>query len=1158
MNLEKSLGFRNHQNCLDADAWKSLRRYANLLLASHGLPCAQLADPEADRLLDLASTLVEWTAEKSRLLGQYRSPVDQRIESFLRRHFADLPTGPQACLPMPSLELDRHGIGRVLSIPADGSTYQSELLTSYRVRNGVLHNPRSDRRTTQGTFHVCEGGLPIPGDKLAVPRATYLALLNAAVTPPGQMLELPFTSKQSEPTRSWVSLLLRPIVSPAVANYSPERTMEVRFFAPGSLVSNLDFVESIFGNAGDPSLAVNDAGLDVEHWTGHTGCVILAPHLTRLTKKSLGLPTRSVASPKQIKDGMCWENEDELYNGGNAFKVTCRTEDGVIVTIIADNYFGYCKKEVKTQISYAANLMGNVEEEHAGGALVFASFSLGEQFQFNSKRYNGRTIVDVFRDYPEQIEVHEHGYGIDRQFPKVIYIPEEAKADLREQNITWAQDGKTRAIPLLPGQVYLAPSGYKLRMEKHPQAPTWRLIGTAGEGVFIHKPCTVSGGGKSEISKPIGDYMQYGPIYTTNFESDARLVDQIFEKDYSVRWKSAKSHGERYKQGPSRPLLSKDRSLGSVIKLLTESDEYRDDYNFWVRKLPSHIHALVYAIKRFYQPDWGRDWRKYFSVDVVNGVPGHELKLHDRRIVGSYLRVGLFGEHGWRTFKVRQDFAAAAKVQTEDDISAAIVVPRSRLTGLNDKYLARSFKFIANCESRLFQRPDDAVHRGLDKQAEADMARRDVNFISNYEPLSRETVDKMLLKVVDFDAFTRPMQTLLQSMGSGTDSEEGEYIVCSDNPRRIDGVPSKNPRYLQDRPDLVRPLDKYIAEMGVRLYRKIPAHLPVALPVNAVISGRRNNPPEPAKKIRSLAVYGPIHYQELPELFMDFICSLTGKSPSMTGAGSEGALTKAPFNALRTTADLNAALVSMILTQLPGFSSAAGHVGPNHRFDHDISLLVPEVWCRMSEDEREPKYLMDHKFIEPVPDMEFQGKAIPSRRLGYRITERFVKHFFARIFDNPDKVFDSQILQPEKQDPASFADGVLYIMEAYQRVALQYFEDGSIEDACPPIRALLSIMAHGHFEGKTETDTDIRAMFTLDSLLESEWYHTRLQTRQKRDIALWTRLVSSVLQALTQPDRFDPAFRSQLEARLELARQELERVSRPAYLQELVGTLGAS
>ena len=54
----------------------------------------------------------------------------------------------------------------------------------------------------------------------------------------------------------------------------------------------------------------------------------------------------------------------------------------------------------------------------------------------------------------------------------------------------------------------------------------------------------------------------------------------------------------------------------------------------------------------------------------------------------------------------------------------------------------------------------------------------------------------------------------------------------------------------------------------------------------------------PKAGIPPLAVYNPIHYQELPELFMDFICSLTGKSPATTGFGSEGALTKGPFNAL--------------------------------------------------------------------------------------------------------------------------------------------------------------------------------------------------------------------------------------------------------------------
>ena len=123
--------------------------------------------------------------------------------------------------------------------------------------------------------------------------------------------------------------------------------MEVRFFAPGNLVSNLDFVESIFGNAGDPFLPENDAGLDVEHWTGHTGCVILAPHLTQVTKQAVGLPAWDAATERQRRDGMCWRKPDELYNDGRAFKLTARDARGVIVTIIADNYFGYCKKEVK-------------------------------------------------------------------------------------------------------------------------------------------------------------------------------------------------------------------------------------------------------------------------------------------------------------------------------------------------------------------------------------------------------------------------------------------------------------------------------------------------------------------------------------------------------------------------------------------------------------------------------------------------------------------------------------------------------------------------------------------------------------------------------------------------------------------------------------------
>lgn len=1149
MDLKQSLGVvANHE----AGERDRLLRYINLQLIANGWP-GVLEEGEAE-FVQIARGLLDRHRELARRFATERCPVDARIESFLQNHFADSKLGFELRLPDRTFVLDRHGIARELSLPVQGNSFTNDLLTSYRVKNGVLHNPINDRRTTVGTFHVCEGGLPIAGDKRAVPKRTFAELFRRAMSPPQESLLLPFTSEKAEPTRAFVSLLLRPLVCPEVRGVTDRKTLEVRFFVPGSFVANLDFVESIFGNAGDPFLPENDAGLDVEHWTGHTGCVILAPHLTKVTKKEVGLPRFEDATERQRQDGMCWKDEAELYNDGSAFKLTCRTEEGVIVTMIADNYFGYCKKEVKTQISYAANLFGNVEEEHAGGAIAFSSYNLGDEFQANSKRYNNRTFADVVEHYGDEIDVKPEGFAVDKTFPELIYIPEDAFASVGKQCIEWKRGDQKESIPLLPGNVYMAPSGYKLRLEKHPAAPTWRLIGTVGEGVFCHKPCTVSGGGKSEISKSLVDYMLYGPIFVSDLDSDLQRVDEIFAKDYSQRWRADADIHANDVNKPSRPILSLQRSLGSVIKLLSPSPDYTKEYNEWLASIPNHIYAIVLIIKRFQRPDWSGNWREYFNVDIVNGEPGHELKYGDRALVGTYLRVGLQGRQSWRTFKVRQDFAAAMKIQTEDDISASVVVPTSQLRNLPAEEFdsATSVKFVENCEYRLFQRPDDAIHRGLDKQTEADLTRPD-NFLSNYEPLTRGDVEQMTKYVVDFDAFSPPMQQLLNAFEESGD----EYVVCSAIPREIDGRYSKNPRYLQSRPDLVRPLDRYVALQGIRLWRGLAADEPLHVPVNAVLFGRRNNPPEAANGIRGLAVYNPIHYQELPELFMDFVCSLTGKSPSTTGFGSEGALTKGPFNALRFTADLNNALVSFILTGLAGFSSAAGHIGPNMQVDHDISLLVPEIWCRLSAEERDPAFLIRENLLERLDDFEHNGETILASRLGYRINHRFVRRFFGRVFDNPTKVFNKSLLQPETQDADAFADGIKYVTEAHQKVALAYLADGAVDEACPPLRALIHIMAHGEFEGLTIGDKRLRNMFTLDYLLASDWYRQRLATKQQRDVALWQRHAKYLTEYVSDPCRADVAKRLNLTQRAQFVEAQLNAARSDEYLSKLVGSVGA-
>ena len=264
-HLKETLGFVPESSGESrSEQRQDVIRYLVLKLLANGLPHPPLP---AERTSSLRpEQLIGTYHERLKLLDAVRCPADQRIENFLSDHFSDCELESPLTLPDRSIILDQHGLSRELSLPIDSDSYSDSNVSSYRVRNGVLHNPLNDRRTTSGTFHVTDGGLPIPRDKFVVPKKTFAALFQLALDPPEEFLELPFTSECDVTARSFVSLLLRPLVCPEVPAVCTEKRMEIRFFAPGTLVSNLDFVESIFGNAGDPFLPDNDAGLDVEQW----------------------------------------------------------------------------------------------------------------------------------------------------------------------------------------------------------------------------------------------------------------------------------------------------------------------------------------------------------------------------------------------------------------------------------------------------------------------------------------------------------------------------------------------------------------------------------------------------------------------------------------------------------------------------------------------------------------------------------------------------------------------------------------------------------------------------------------------------------------------------------------------------------------------------
>lgn len=1110
----------------------------NLRLALNGLPL-----PTAARAsyIDVVAPVLARQRELRRELPELLCPADRRIQAFIDRYLGeDSSVHPR--LPDTTLTLDEPGLARALSLPVDGDDFSSDLVSSYRVANGVLHNPRNDRRTTAGVFHVAEGGLAIPDDKKAVPIDVFARLLDLAFQAPPEHTLLPYTSTQpvDRQAHTWVSLLLRPLVVPEVPGFVSERRMEIRFFAPGGLVSNLDFVEGIFGNSGDPLLPVNDSALAPSGWTGHSGCIILAPHLNLIRKVDLGLPHVDQATDRQRRDGMCWSDESELYNEGKPFKLCARDESGVILTIVADNYFGYCKKEVKTQISYSANLFGLAEEEHSGGARAYISHNEGQEY---ATPVCDQTVSDVVMANPDHFEMLSDGQARVLDIDDVVLVPGGTKFSLRDGTVSW--DNGDHSIRMRADTEYISPAGYRIHMVHNDADDQWYLEGTYGDSTTLHKCCTVSGGGKSEISKAISDTFLWGNAYSPDFEADMDAVDDILHRDYSTRFADPKLNGIDH-----RPVLSTERSVGSVIKLLTPSSDFTDWYNDWINSIPAFRKELVFTIKRYYKPEWGDDWRSHFSVAPTNGRHGNMVRLDGQKVLVSMARVGFQPDGSWRLFTLRHDYAPAVKVQTEDDMTASIVTSPGVVTG--PEGLSR--KVVANCEALLFQRPDDAIYRGYDTQTERDMSGTDL-FISNYQPLTREDVRAMRDDVVAFSKFTPPMRTFLSNFADSDPSEQPKFVVSSADPRLIDGVRSRNPRYLQVRPDIAKPRETAIANLASHLYHGLPIDEPLPLPVDVVAAGRRNNPPE--GKIPALCTYNPLHYMELPELFMEFISSMTGKSPSTTGAGSEGALTKAPFNALPAVFDLNSSFLSFVLSGYDGWLSSAGFIGPKVEVAHDISLLVPEIFCRMSPAERDAKTLIEGGYLEKLEDYDKDGELILASRLGYRMTEKFMRAYFGRIFLHPDTVFTPEMLRPELQDADIFADSVRTISTTHARVAKAYFDDGTVSLAVPPIRALLEIMVNGVCsEGWTLDDPELREMFTRESVLASDWYAERIDAKQAEAVRRAERGIAHLEQFMADPRNASACEEIDVQARLDQVRKFHDRAVTAEYRQQLVGTLG--
>ncbi len=269
-------------------------------------------------------------------------------------------------------------------------------------------------------------------------------------------------------------------------------------------------------------------------------------------------------------------------------------------------------------------------------------------------------------------------------------------------------------------------------------------------------------------------------------------------------------------------------------------------------------------------------------------------------------------------------------------------------------------------------------------------------------------------------------------------------------------------------------------------------------------------------------------------------------------------MTKGPFNALPPIIDLNNALVSHILTGTDAFATAAGFVGPHYRVDHDISLLIPEVWSRMDVAERSPQYLIDNNYLEKVEDFEHET-AKPCLPAGWATASRrtLSAPFSASSLTTPMTCSARKCSGRKRRTRLRLWTAWTTLSPRRKRAPRIYFEDGSIALACPPLKALLHIMRDGEFEGRDINDPALRALFTREALWDSDWYHRRLQTQQAIETRLWKRHIHALRHFLNTPNPLSPALRRDVTARLQQAQAHCEQVESPDYLETLRGFLGA-
>ena len=207
------------------------------------------------------------------------------------------------------------------------------------------------------------------------------------------------------------------------------------------------------------------------------------------------------------------------------------------------------------------------------------------------------------------MDVQPEGYGVDKKFPEIIYVPHDAHFDLQKQTVSWPHGDGERAHQIAAGQ--------NLR-------PPFRLQGAHGKtaGREPRVAARRHGGGRPALPQALHGFRrrQIGNFQTHHRRhSDRAGVCRRFEKGFRPRGGIDPSRLLRPFSRPDETRIRAQcwrrnaRSARSSNCSRRTTREFTPEYNAWVETIPQYIKELVFVVKRYYKPEWGDDWRRPFQ-----------------------------------------------------------------------------------------------------------------------------------------------------------------------------------------------------------------------------------------------------------------------------------------------------------------------------------------------------------------------------------------------------------------------------------------------------------------------------------------------------------------------------------------------------------------